>query len=154
MLVKTKYFGEIDLSDDKIFKLENGLMGFEEYTKYTLLFDSEKEQPSNIMWLQSVEEQALALPVINPLIIKKDYDPQVNEELIKQLGDLNEENLCILLTMTIASDLKKTTANLKAPIIINTDNNIGAQVICENTDYEVRYNVYDAMQKMKEGASC
>lgn len=154
MLVKTKYFGEIDLSDDKIFKLENGLMGFEEYTKYTLLFDSEKEQPGNIMWLQSVEEQGLALPVINPLVIKKDYDPKVNDELIKPLGELNEENLCILLTMTIASDLQKTTANLKAPIIINTDTNVGAQVICENTDYEVRYNVYDAIQKMKEEASC
>ena len=30
MLVKTKYFGEIDLTDDKIITMERGLMGFED----------------------------------------------------------------------------------------------------------------------------
>lgn len=154
MKVKTKYFGEIDLSEDKIVTLEHGLVGFEGLTKYTILFDNEKEQASNIMWLQSVEEQALALPVINPMVVKADYNPEVNEEMIRPLGELREDNVCILLTMTVSSDVQKTTANLKAPIIINSDTGLGAQIICENSDYEVKYNVYDAIQKMKEGAPC
>ena len=37
MLVKTKYFGEINLSEDKIITMERGMFGFEEYKKYTLL---------------------------------------------------------------------------------------------------------------------
>jgi len=123
---------------------------------YTILFDSEKEQHSNVMWLQSVEEQALALPVINPFAVKEDYNPEVNDELIRPLGDLTEENLCILLTMTVSSDVKKTTVNLKAPIIINSDTNQGCQAIVENPDYVVKFNVYDAVQKRneKEAASC
>lgn len=156
MLVKTKYFGELDLSEDKILNFENGLMGFENFKKYTILFDSEREQHSNVMWLQSVEEQALALPVINPFAVKEDYNPEVNSELIKPLGELTEENLCILLTMTVCSDVKKTTVNLKAPIIINSDTNQGCQAIVENPDYVVKYNVYDAVQRRneKEAASC
>ena len=31
MLVKTKYFGEINLSEDKIITMERGMFGFEEY---------------------------------------------------------------------------------------------------------------------------
>lgn len=39
MLIQTKYFGEIDLTEDKIITLERGLFGFEEFKKYTILYD-------------------------------------------------------------------------------------------------------------------
>ncbi|MCI8408562.1 MAG: flagellar assembly protein FliW [Lachnospiraceae bacterium] len=150
MLVKTKYFGEIDLTEDKILEFENGIMGFEEYTRYTILYDREEEKKGNIMWFQSVEEPALALPVISPFYVKKDYNPEVSEELLQPLGEINEENLCILLTLTVPGNVKQTTANLKAPLIVNADTRKGCQAIVENADYEVKYNVYEAIQKMKE----
>ena len=83
MLVKTKYFGEINLSEDKIITMERGMFGFEEYKKYTILFDSEKEGKANVSWFQSVEEPGLAFPVINPLVVKEDYNPVVEDELLK-----------------------------------------------------------------------
>ena len=157
MLVKTKYFGEINLTEDKILEFENGIMGFENYTKYTLLYDNEEEKQGNIMWFQSIEEPALALPVVNPFYVKQDYNPEVSEEILQPLGEINEDNLCILLTLTVPGDVKKTTANLKAPLIVNADTRKGCQAIVENDDYEVKYNVYEAIQKMKEekeNASC
>lgn len=150
MLVQTKYFGEIDLTEDKILTFENGIMGFEHFTKYTILFDTEKEDEGSIMWFQSVEEPTFALPVINPLIVKQDYNPEANEELLQPLGELNEDNICILLTLTVPNDLTKLTANLKAPLIINADTRKGCQVVVENADYQVKYNVYDALQQMKQ----
>ncbi len=150
MLVQTKYFGEIDLADEKIITLERGLMGFDEYKKYTILYDCEKKQESNISWFQSVENPALALPVINPLIVKEDYNPVVEDELLKGLGEITEENLVILLTMTVPSDIKEMSVNLKAPIVINADTRKGAQIIVENQDYEVKYKVYDVLKKKKE----
>ena len=62
---------------------------------------------------------------------------------------MTEENVCILLTMTVPKDIKLTTANLKAPLIINADTRKGVQVVVENADYEVKYNVYKAIEKMK-----
>lgn len=150
MLVKTKYFGEKNLPDEKIITLEKGLMGFDQYRKYTILYDCEKEGGTNISWFQSVDEPSLALPVINPLIVKEDYNPTVEDELLKGLGDLNDDNLVILITMTVPPDLEKMTVNLKAPIIINADTRKGAQVIVENQDYEVRYKVYDILKEKKE----
>ena len=150
MLVKTRYFGEIDLSEDKIITLDKGLMGFDEFTKYTILYDCEKEDGTNISWFQSVDEPTLALPVINPLIVKEDYNPVVEDELLDALGDINEENLVILITMTVPEDIKEMTVNLKAPIIINADTRKGAQIIVENQDYEVKYKIYEVLKKKKE----
>lgn len=149
MLVKTRYFGEKDLPDEKIITLEKGLMGFDQYKKYTILYDCEKENGTNISWFQSVDEPALALPVINPLIVKEDYNPTVEDELLEGLGELSDENLVILITMTVPSELEKMTVNLKAPIIINADTRKGAQVVVENQDYEVRYKVYDILKEKK-----
>lgn len=150
MLIQTKYFGEIDLTDEKIITLEKGLMGFDEFKQYTILYDCEKEEGTNISWFQSVEEPTLALPVINPLIVKEDYNPVVEDELLQALGDINEENLVILITMTVPENLEEMSVNLKAPIIINADTRKGAQIIVENQDYEVKYKIYDVLKKKKE----
>ena len=150
MLVKTKYFGEINLSEDKIITMERGMFGFEEYKKYTILYDSEKEGRPNVSWLQSVEEPGLAFPVINPLVVKEDYNPVVEDELLKGLGEITEENIVILLLLTVPQDSTQMTANLKAPIIINADTRKGAQVVVENEEYEIKYKIYDILKGKKE----
>ena len=149
MLVQTKFFGEIDLPEEKIVTLERGLIGLEQYKKYTILYDCEKEE-ANISWFQSVEEPTLALPVIKPWLVKEDYNPVVEDELLTGLGDLTEENLVILLTMTVPDDIKQMSVNLMAPIIINADTRKGTQIVVENADYEVKYKIYDILQAKKE----
>lgn len=150
MKIQTKYFGEIDLTEEKIITLDKGLMGFDEFKQYTILYDCEKEGGTNISWFQSVDEPSLALPVINPLIVKDDYNPVVEDELLEALGDINEENLVILITMTVPENIKEMSVNLKAPIIINADTRKGAQIVVENQDYEVKYKIYDVLKKKKE----
>lgn len=150
MLVKTKYFGEINLSEDKIVTMERGMLGFEEYKKYTILFDSEKEGRPNVSWFQSVEEPGLAFSVINPMAVMEDYNPIVEDELLKGLGDITEENIVVLLPLTVPQDVTQMSANLKAPIIINADTRKGAQVVVENEEYEIKYKIYDILKGKKE----
>ena len=149
MLVKTKFFGEVELPEEKIITLERGLRGLEQYKKFTILYDCEKEQ-TNISWFQSLEEPALAIPVIKPWLIKEDYNPIVEDELLTGLGDLTEENLVILLTVTVPENIEDMSVNLKAPVIINADTRNGAQIAVENKDYQVKYKIYDILQKEKE----
>lgn len=150
MLVKTKFFGEVDLPEEKILTFDRGIIGLPDYKRYTILYDCEKEG-TNISWLQSVEEPTLALPVIKPWLVKEDYNPIVEDELLNSLGELTEENLVVLLTMTVPSDVKEMTVNLKAPIVINADSRKGTQVIVENQDYEVKYKVYGILGQKQEG---
>ncbi len=149
MLVKTKFFGEVELPEEKIITFDRGLIGLTDYKKFTILYDCDKED-GNIQWFQSVEEPTLALPIIKPWIIKSDYNPVVEDELLQGLGELTEENLVILLTMTVPQDIKEMSVNLKAPLIINANTRKGAQIIVENSDYEVKYKIYDILKEKKE----
>ena len=74
----------------------------------------------------------------------------VEDELLSCIGEITEENLVILLTMTVPADIKEMSVNLKAPIIINADTRKGAQLIVENQDYEVKYKIYDLLKEKKE----
>lgn len=152
MLVNTKFFGEVDITEDKIITLPQGLLGFEDFKRYVILYNSEKSSGNDISWFQSVEEQAFAVPVVNPLFVKEDYNPVIDDEMLEILGEVDEEGYFVLVTMRIPSDPKEISCNLKAPIIINPKTLLGCQMIVENEEYSIRYNVYDAVQKLKEKA--
>jgi len=148
VLIKTRCFGEVEIEENKIVNFPDGILGFEELKRYTLIYDVKSNgEKAKIAWLQAVDEPELALPVINPFEVKKDYDPIISETLLKDLEDINSENAVVLLVVTVPSDVTKTTANLKAPVIINSDSLVGAQIIVENKDYVVKYPIVNQNSK-------
>lgn len=152
MRVQTKFFGEVELDDNKVIEFPNGIIGFEDFKKFAILYDIEDDRDTKISWLQSLEEPTLALPVVDPLAVTTEYAPMIEDELLKPLGDPADEDLLFLLVMTVPSDMTKVTANMKAPVIISTEERKGVQLIVDNADYPVKFNVYESVQKMKEKA--
>ncbi len=152
MKAQTKFFGEVDIEEDKIIEFPNGIIGFENFKKFSIIYDIDNDGETRISWLQSMEEPALALPVIDPLAITPEYAPMIEDELLSPLGDPADEDLLFLLVMTVPADMTKVTVNMKAPIIINAEKKKGVQLIVENADYAVKFNVYESVQKMKEKA--
>lgn len=146
MEIKTKLFGDIQVDQSKLIQFEDGLIGFCEYKKFMLIHDSEDEE-SLISWLQCVEEPELALPVIDPLSVKIDYNPIVEDELFKNIGKIEDNQILVLTTLTVPSDVTKITTNLKAPIVINTNTLKGCQIIVDNEEYSVRYPIYEQIKK-------
>ncbi|MDD6056888.1 MAG: flagellar assembly protein FliW [Clostridiales bacterium] len=153
MKAETRLFGEIDIEDEKIIWLPGGMIGFPHLQKFALIFDEEKEEKAKegkgIMWLQSMDEPQVAFPVMHPNELKPDYNPTVNDEMLKPLGDLTDENIYILVTVTATKEIKDTSINLKAPIIINSDNRKGCQLIVED-DYPVKYKICEALEKSEK----
>ena len=153
MKVSSRIFGEIEIEDDKIMTFESGLIGFEEYKKVAIVYDTELQKKGGIMWLQSMEDPDLAFPIIDPMLVYDNYNPVVEDEWLKPIGDIkNETDIFVLSILTVPSDLTKMTANLKAPVIINTETRKACQIIVNNEEYEVRYNVYDYIEKLKKEA--
>ncbi|SDB37998.1 flagellar assembly factor FliW [Pseudobutyrivibrio sp. YE44] len=144
MRVKTRLFGEIEISDEKVINLIHGLIGFPDMKRYTLIFDEEKNDKGNIMWLQSLDETDFAMPVMLPHVVKPDYAPAFNEDALQQLGDLKQGNTYMLVTVRVPKNPKEASINLKAPIVINTDTNVGDQIIIDGNE-PVRYLIHDAI---------
>ncbi|MDE6951450.1 MAG: flagellar assembly protein FliW [Lachnospiraceae bacterium] len=152
MVITTKVFGEIEIDDAKIITFEGGIIGFPDLKRFTLLYDSEKT--GGIKWLQSLDEPAFAMPVMDPLAVKETYNPVVEDELLKPLGELDPEEILVLVTVTVPSDLTKMSVNLQAPLVINAENKKGCQIIVDNEggEFPVKFMVYDILQKKKERA--
>ena len=149
MKINTRLFGEIEIAESRIITFESPIMGFEEYKRYTLIYDSENK--GDIMWLQSIEEPELAFTVMDPSSILEKYSPLVEDELLTSLGKVEtDEDYFVLTVITIPSDITKMTANLKAPIVINTKTNKASQIVVNNEEYVVRFNIYDYIMKLKE----
>ncbi|MBU5477764.1 flagellar assembly protein FliW [Eubacterium sp. MSJ-13] len=147
MKIDTKYFGEIEVDDNKIIHFENGIMGFEEYKDYTLLYDIESEKRPFFSWLQCVTEKGLAFPVVNPLNVIKDYDPVVEDALLEPLGELKDEDIVLLVLATIPQNVRETSVNMKAPVIINAANGRAIQVILEKGDYKIKHKIIEDISK-------
>ncbi len=150
MIAKTKLFGEIDIPDEKIITFEQGILGFEEYKNYTIIYDADKGKDTTISWLQCMDEPQLAFPMISPFYVMEDYNPVVMTELLAPLGEMKDDNTVLFVFISVKPDITKLTANMKAPIIINSDTCKAAQLIAENQDYEIKYNIYDVVQKQKK----
>lgn len=148
MKVDTRVFGEIDIEDEKSIFFEQGIIGFPNLQKFALIYNSEKEKKGAISWLQSLDEPTFALPVMDPLAMCPDYNPQVEDELLKPLGELTEDNLFVLVTVTVPQNIEEIAINLKAPIVINSATRKAGQVIVED-DYPVKYKIYDKIKEAK-----
>ncbi|MCM1231523.1 MAG: flagellar assembly protein FliW [Butyrivibrio sp.] len=152
MKVTTKIFGEIEISDDKVITFENGIIGFPELKKFALLHDGEQGSGNaGIRFLQSLDEPGFAMPVMDPLIVKPDYDPEVNDELLAAAGNVTGDNILVLVTVTIPKDLTRMSVNLQGPFVINVEEHKACQVIVENGDYPVKFPIYDILQARKAG---
>lgn len=152
MRIKTKWFGEVDTDDNKIITFEKGLIGFEDHKKFAIVYDSDKSADSSVMWLQSLDDEMLALPVIKPEVVYGEYDPIVEDELINSLGEnIMDAELAVVVVLTVPADITNMTCNLKAPIIINVDTMKAVQVIADNEDYMVRFPIYDVLNNKKGG---
>ncbi|GEQ20104.1 flagellar assembly factor FliW [Clostridium butyricum] len=131
----SKVHGEIEYEEKNVITFNKGIPGFNELKKFILL-DLQEYEPFKL--LQSLENDEIALIVTSPYEFFKDYEIKLNDETISNLKIDSPEQVMILTTVTLNSDVKKITTNLQGPIIINTSNNLGEQIILDNSKYEVK----------------
>lgn len=150
MKITTRIFGEMDIDESKIIHFVNGIIGFPELTEFALIHDAERGSKASVRWLQSLQEAGFAMPVIDPLMVVPEYNPQVEDELLKPVGSLDADHLLVLVTMTVPSDLTKMSVNLKAPIVVNAAERKACQIIAEGDEYIVKYPIYDILMSSKK----
>ena len=149
MQVNSRLFGAIDIEDSKIIHFVNGLVGFPQMTDFALIHDAESDGKKGIQWLQSMQEGNFAMPVLNPLLILDEYNPVVEDELLKPLGNFENDDMLVLVTVTVPSDLTKMSVNLQGPIVINAATKKACQIIAEG--YDVKYPIYELLKSRKAG---
>lgn len=122
--------------DKNVITFNNGLPGFESLKTF-VLEDIEGSEPFKM--LKSTEDENIGFVTIVPFDFKVDYEVKLTEAVINSLKIEAPEDVLILNTVTLNSDVKKITTNLKAPIIINSKNNLGYQMILDRENYSIKH---------------
>lgn len=139
MLINTKYFGKIEIDNEKVITFPNGILGLEEYKEYVLF-----EMPDNQKFrcLQSMEETQIAFILINPWDFFKDYDIDVSDEELDLIHLKSIEQIAVFNIVTFKEDIFQTTANLLAPVIINADTKKAAQIVIREDRYKTKHLIF------------
>ncbi|KGK86053.1 flagellar assembly protein FliW [Clostridium sp. HMP27] len=145
MLLITKYHGTIEYNEEDIITFKKGLPGFESLKKFIVVPFEDNEVFSILI---SLEDTEVAIPVISPFHVDETYEFKLSDEKINELNVNSQEDILVLNTVTLNSNVKNITINMKAPIIINIKGKIGEQIILDNEKYRIKKPLF------KEESSC
>jgi flagellar assembly factor FliW len=127
----------MEVDERQKINFENGLFGFENLEEYVIL-DAER-QP--FFWLQSVDVEKVAFILINPFLFRPDYELNIDDDELKDIGISHPDNALIFAICTIPGDGSPMTANLQGPIIINKENCKGKQAILTDPRWKTKHDV-------------
>ena len=116
------------------------IIGFNELRDFVIL-DLNKE--GFFRWLQSVEDPALAFPIVSVFRLDVDYTIDLPDEVVQILKITNPDSLLVMNIASIPQDNPQgTTINLLAPIIFNLDEQLAGQVILSGSGYDISFPLF------------
>jgi flagellar assembly factor FliW len=142
--VKTSRFGELQVNDKDIINFPEGLLGFENHKRF---FVVDPGDATLILWLQSIDDEKVAFPIIEPKIFKPDYVAKLMPADMRsiELETITETRIYTILT--IPSNVTEMSANLKAPIVINNAKKIAKQIVLQDSKLTVTHEMYKDLKK-------
>ena len=133
MKIQTRQFGEVDVDDDKIVSMPDGIPGFRAQKRYVVL---EKKETAPFYLFQCVDDPNLAFVVMDPLRFYPEYTLDVKDfdKTVKwKFGE--EEITCFVIVTIPHGKPEDMTANFMAPLVINNERKEGMQLILQDSPY-------------------
>ena len=144
MEIKTTRFGQVEINENLVITLPEGILGFEDFKRYIILDHFDKESP--FKWLQSIDDPSLAFVITDPLMFVPEYKAKVSKEEIRNIKLSDASKSVIVVIVNIKIDHSEITINLQGPIVINPEEKLAKQVIIRESDYSVRHVIFSKEQ--------
>lgn len=143
MKINSKDLGLLDVAQEDIINFPNGLFAFEEEHEFVLIDNEGYKQK----YLQSVRAEYPRFIVFDPGDIVVGYQPKLPKEVLTMFDAGGEEALAFYVIAMIPENIHDMTVNLKSPVIINSNKKLGAQIILDQQNYPVRYQVFSQKRR-------
>jgi len=135
MVIENLFIGDKEISEQEIIYFPNGIIGFENYTKF-IIAENPNFRPFN--WLISLDQKDFALPMVNPFLLIKQYRMEFPEELTRELKN-NGNHSEVFCVVSLKGEHGGTTLNLKGPILIDYLKKRGKQIILKADILSISY---------------
>ena len=136
MNVTTTRFGVVEVSERKVLYFPSGIIGFPDCRRYVIL-DHDTDIP--LKWLQAVDRADLAFPIAAPEDVVEQYTVTIPPADLAALEAVPSGDMVTFVILSIPRGAPdRTTANLRAPVVVNPATRVGRQVLVLE-DLPVRY---------------
>jgi flagellar assembly factor FliW len=135
--IESTRFGAIEVPDSAVLQFPNGLIGLGG-TRYTLIV---REESAPFLWLHSLDDPSLAIPVTNPWYFFPSYEVEVSNSEAERIGVTDPAQADVYVTVRSGETIEDFRANLRAPILVA--GGYGHQVINEASGTSVRAPLFE-----------
>jgi flagellar assembly factor FliW len=149
MKLTTKRFGTIQVRKEDRLTIPGGLLGLEGLEQWVF---HHTEGFNLFRWLQSVDIPEVALIVAPARAIRPDFHAEVTDVDLEPLDLADGDELDCLVVLREPTDCSRMTANLLGPIVVNTRNRRGVQVVLHDSDYCPAHQVVTGLSPKTEAA--
>jgi flagellar assembly factor FliW len=145
--VESEKLGDIEVDETKVLTFPHGLLGFDDKRRFALV---DTHDSGFYFWLQSLDDPGLAFLTAVPWPFFPSYEFELPDADRDALGLVEPDDptaddnptmvLCLLTVDSAAADdpSREITANLLGPLVINTANRVGRQVVLVDGDFTTR----------------
>ena len=139
MLIETTRFGKVEIDGNRVITFRDGLLGFPKHRRFALIQTAENNV---FLWMQSVDDPALAFLVCDPLAFVSDFQAQIRPDDVKslELRDLTDCRVLVIVNKTGGY----LTANLLGPLVIGAHSLLARQMVLSDKRYRTRHRLMPA----------
>ncbi|MDX9870884.1 MAG: flagellar assembly protein FliW [Clostridia bacterium] len=148
MILKTLRFGEIEIAEEQIIHFAWGLPGFPEQRRFVPIHSGSGD---SLFFLQAVDLPDLTFILADPFHLNGNYVADIPEEDLEALQIKMPEEAAVYVILTVRQGGQEITANLVAPLVINTAKKMGRQVILFNSPYSARFPLMARQENAAKG---
>ena len=113
--IESTRFGAIEVPEEAVLEFPNGLIGLGG-TRYTLIA---REESAPFLWLHSLDDPSLAIPVTNPWFFFSSYEVEVSDSEADRIGVSDPAQADVYVTVRSGEAIEDFRANLRAPILVS-----------------------------------
>lgn len=122
-----------------ILEFPEGLAGFPEATRMRL-FEPNGGYP--LKFLQVVDIPELSFVCMDAAAVKMDYEVPLTPDDAGVLGLEKSADALVLVLLVVPSDPRQMTANLAAPLVVNTQTHVGRQIQLDTRQFPLQHPVF------------
>ena len=140
MQISTSRFGTIEVKPEELLFFPGGVPAFEHLQEFFL--HPIPENPA-FTWLQAVADPEVAFLLADPFLFFPGYAVELPASLQEELAIKKPADALVYAVVTIPDgDIRRATANLVGPMVINPIARRGMQIILEGTKYTTRHRLF------------
>jgi len=144
----TSRFGDIEVSEGQVIRIEGGLFGFTNLSKYIIIH---QRSQGPFVWLQSLERLELAFPLIDPHLVYPDYLLEISREEADEISIEDEDDVKIFVLVAMQTGNKRLQLNMQGPLIINQKNSLAMQFVDHHCLYSGEVELESPGEKQVNG---